>query len=105
MIGVFAGLNAPLLFSGSLTVYISVLIMAALDSLLGGLRASLEHKFDLIIFLSGLFSNAILATLLSFVGDNLGLPLYYAALFVFGTRLFENTSIIRRILLAQYIKK
>ncbi len=102
IVGVLVGLNLPIIFSGGLAVYISVIILATIDSLLGGLRASLQSKFDLTIFVSGLVANASLALLLSFAGDNLGLPLYYAALFVFGTRLFENTSIIRRILLKKY---
>ncbi len=105
VIGIYIGLNTPILFSGSLAVYVSVIILAAIDSLLGALRASLLKKFDLTIFMTGLVANGLLATLLAFIGDHLGLPLYYAALFVFGTRLFENLSVIRRILLAKYDEK
>ncbi len=102
VIGVIVGINAPFLFSGSMSIYISVVILAIIDSLLGACRAYLENKFDSAIFISGIFANALLATLLAFIGDNLGLPLYYAALFVFGTRLFENVSIIRRLLFKRY---
>ncbi len=102
IIGALIGINAPFLFSGSMSIYVSVVILALIDSLLGAWRAYLEQKFDGAIFVSGIFSNALLATLLAYIGDNLGLPLYYAALFVFGTRLFQNVSIIRRLLLKQY---
>ncbi len=105
IVGILIGFNSPILFSGSLAVYVSVVILATIDSLLGALRASLQGEFDLTIFASGLVANSLLALLLSFAGDNLGLPLYYAALFVFGTRLFENASIIRRILLDKYEKR
>ncbi len=102
VIGVLVGMNAPFLFSGSMSIYISVVILAIIDSLLGAARAYLESKFDSAIFLSGVLANALLATTLAFVGDNLGLPLYYAALFVFGTRLFENVSIIRRLIIEKH---
>ncbi|WP_369323972.1 DUF1290 domain-containing protein [Methanosarcina mazei] len=32
------------------------------------------------------------------MGDRLGVPLYYAAIFAFGGRLFQNFAIIRRYL-------
>ncbi|HHX13970.1 MAG TPA: DUF1290 domain-containing protein, partial [Clostridiales bacterium] len=32
-------------------------------------------------------------------------PLYYAVIFVFGGRLFQNIAVIRRILLDRYILK
>ncbi len=105
IIGILAGINAPFLFTGSMTIYVSVVVMAIIDSLLGAWRSYLENKYDSAIFVSGALINALLATLLAFVGDSLGLPLYYAALFVFGTRLFNNTSIIRRIILVEYRKK
>ena len=51
------------------------------------------------IFISGFFGNAILAAFLAYIGDRLGVPLYYAAIFTFGGRLFENFATIRRLLL------
>ena len=65
----------------------------------------MEQKFDSNIFISGFFGNAILAALLAYVGDRLGVPLYYAAIFAFGTRLFQNFAIIRRHLLNRIMKK
>lgn len=91
-IGYFIPININLTYS----IYISVGILAGIDSLFGGVRANLEDKFDTLIFITGFFVNAILATFLAYVGDNLGIPLYYAAVFVFGTRLFQNLAIIRR---------
>lgn len=77
-------------------MYVSVAILACLDSVFGGLRATLEKKFNTDIFISGFFGNAILAAFLAYVGDRLGVPLYYAAIFAFGGRLFQNFAIIRR---------
>lgn len=102
IIGVLIGLNFPYLFGGSLIIYVSVAMMAGFDSLLGAIRSHLDHEFNGKIFITGFVSNVILAGLLAYIGDNLGLPLYYAALFVFGTRLFNNLAMIRRHLLSKY---
>jgi small basic protein len=83
----------------SISTYMSVAILAGLDTLLGGLRSLLEKDFDQVIFLTGFFTNTLLAALLVFVGDKLGVNLYLAAVFSFGYRLFQNLAFIRRDLL------
>ncbi len=82
-----------------LSLYFVVGIFAALDSVLGAIRANLEEQYDAKIFISGFLTNTFIAMVLAYVGDKLSLPLYYAAIFVFGTRLFSNISIIRRIII------
>lgn len=105
LIGIILGLYIPFEFTTISSLYISVGILAAIDSIIGGLRASIENKFDSVIFISGFFVNALLAITLSFLGDKLGVPIYYAAIFVFGTRLFNNIGIIRRYVIDRYRKK
>lgn len=102
LLGVLVGLYIPFEFSTISSLYISVGILAAIDSIIGAIRASIEGKFDGLIFISGFFVNAILAITLSFLGDQLGVPIYYAAIFVFGTRLFNNIGIIRRHTIDRY---
>lgn len=102
LLGILLGLYIPFEFSTISSLYVSVGILAAIDSIIGALRASLEGKFDALIFISGFFVNAILAILLSFLGDKLGVPIYYAAIFVFGTRLFNNIGVIRRYTIDHY---
>ncbi|QUH26765.1 small basic family protein [Serpentinicella alkaliphila] len=97
--GVLLGLYLPITYPAAYSLYISVAILASLDSVFGALRAILEEKFDSEIFITGFFANAILAGFLAYIGDKLGVPLYYAAIFAFGVRLFENFAIIRRHLL------
>lgn len=98
IIGIIIGLYLPITYSASYSLYVSVAILACLDSVFGGLRATLEKKFNTEIFISGFFGNAILAAFLAYVGDRLGVPLYYASIFAFGGRLFQNFAIIRRLL-------
>ncbi|WP_429083669.1 small basic family protein [Brassicibacter mesophilus] len=98
IIGIVVGIYLPITYSPSYSLYVSVAILACMDSVFGGLRAMLEKKFNTGIFVSGFFGNAILAAFLAYIGDRLGVPLYYAAIFAFGGRLFQNFAIIRRYL-------
>lgn len=96
LLGIIIGLYLPITYSPTYSLYISVAILACLDSVFGGIRATLEDVFDARIFISGFFGNAILAAFLAYIGDRLAVPLYYAAIFAFGGRLFQNFAIIRR---------
>lgn len=98
-IGIVLGFYLPITYPVAFSLYISVAILAALDSVFGALKANLEQKFDIRIFVTGFFGNALLAGLLAYIGDRMGIPLYYAAIFAFGNRLFTNFAIIRRHLL------
>ena len=69
---------------------------AALDAVFGGSRAALERVFDLSNFITGFFSNVILAVVLVYVGDLIGINLYYVALIGFGLRVFINLAAIRK---------
>jgi small basic protein len=96
LIGVLLGLFLPWSIPVQYSTYMSVAILAALDSVFGGIRSSTEKNFNIEIFISGFFGNAILAAMLTYIGDQLGVPIYYAAIFAFGVRLFQNFAIIRR---------
>ncbi|WP_291966330.1 small basic family protein [Caloramator sp.] len=98
-IGVLLGIFLKIDIPNSFTAYIPVAILAALDSVFGGARASLEKKFDSDIFISGFFSNIVLAIGLTYLGDALNVPIYLAAVVVFGSRIFNNFALIRRMIL------
>ena len=99
LVGVLIGLvwqiNIPIKFAP----YISVAIFACIDSVFGGLRAKMEKVFKPDIFISGFFGNSLLAAGLAYLGDKLGIPIYIAAVIVFGGRIFNNFAIIRRLLI------
>ena len=80
-------------------------LLAALDSALGGFRARVKGEFKLGVFLSGTIGNAAIAVFLTWLGQKLGLPLYLAAVLVFGTRMFQNFAEIRRELLTSKQKR
>ena len=103
LIGLVAGLLIGAFFPWTIpaqwSLYVAAGLLAALDSALGGMNARIKKTFKLSIFLSGFFGNAVIAVFLAWLGDKLGLPLYLAAVLVFGTRLFQNFAEIRRELL------
>ena len=100
LVGLFIGLAAGWLLnvnvSFELSRYSAVAILAALDSVLGAVRAELDGVYDNRIFISGFVVNAVVAVLLVFIGDRLGLDLYLVALITFGLRIFQNVALIRR---------
>lgn len=59
----------------------------------------MRKTFDTGIFLSGLFGNTAIAVMLTYFGERVGVPMYYATIVVFGGRIFNNFAEIRRILL------
>lgn len=99
MLGLAIGWFSPFTVPVEYSKYLSVAILAALDSVLGGLRAAQEDHFDSTVFLTGFFTNILLAGLLAYIGDRIGVDLYLAAVVAFGVRLFNNLAIIRRHLL------
>lgn len=95
IIGALIGVNIPTIpytYSG----YLAIAIIAALDSVFGAITSSLNKNFDLKIFISGFFVNAILAMLLTYLGQKLNVDIYLAAVVVFVGRMFNNLGTIRR---------
>ncbi len=80
-------------------------MLAALDSVFGGMKSIIEDKFDGTVLLTGFCTNTLLAALLAYLGDRLGVDLYLAAVFAFGVRLFQNLAIIRREILANWLQR
>jgi len=96
VLGIALGIICPISIPQAYAKLFSVALLASLDSVFGGLRAAAEEKFDNTVFVSGFFTNALLAALLVYIGDRLGIDLYYVALLAFGLRIFQNLAIIRR---------
>jgi small basic protein len=75
------------------------MLLAALDSIFGAFKALLNRNYENRVFLSGLLANTVVAGGLTFLGDKLGVELYFAAIVAFGVRIFDNIAVIRRHLL------
>ena len=94
--GLLIGLILPFDIPSEYSNYVAVAILAALDSVLGGAVASLKGKFNIKIFVTGFFGNSLLAAILAYIGDRLGIQIHLAAIFAFGNRIFLNFGVIRR---------
>ena len=104
VLGALIGMNVPTIsytFSG----YLAIAIIAALDSVFGGITSVLKGNFDIKIFISGFFGNAILSILLTWLGVKLNVDIYLAAIVVFVGRMFTNLAIIRRYYIDKWSKK
>lgn len=104
VLGVVIGLYAPMI-SYTYSGYLAIAIVAALDSVFGGILATVKKNFNLTIFLTGFFGNAILAILLTILGEKLNVDIYLAAIVVFVGRIFTNLAIIRRYYVDKLMKK
>lgn len=102
IVGIFLGMLTDIRIPEEYANYLSIAVLAAFDTLFGGIRAHLQNIYDEKVFVSGFFFNILLAASLAFLGVHLGVDLYLAAVFAFGVRLFQNIAVIRRILLAKW---
>ena len=96
-IGFAAGAYCPFSVPPQYARLLAVAVMAGLDAVLGGVRASLERHYDTEVFISGFFINGILAAFLCYAGNLIGIDLYLVAILIFGMRIFQNLAIIRRL--------
>ncbi len=105
ILGILLGLLRPVEIPLGYVKYTAIAILAAMDTILGGVRAQVESRFDLAIFLSGFVINSAFAALLAGLGDLLGLDLYLGAVIAFSIRIFDNVGFIRRDLLDAYFRR
>lgn len=104
LIGALIGMNSPVI-SYTYSSYLSIAIIAALDTVFGGIASVIKKNFDLKIFLSGFFGNAILSMALTYLGEKLNVDIYLSAIFVFVWRMFNNLGIIRRYYIEKWTNK
>ena len=104
VLGAILGINAPMI-SYTYSSYLAIAVIAALDSVFGGIASVINKKFDMKIFISGFFGNAILAILLTMLGEKLNVDIYLAAIVVFVGRMFVNLGIIRRYYVEKWTSK
>ena len=104
VLGAIVGINAPII-SYSYSSYLAIAIIAALDSVFGGIAGTLKGEFNFKVFISGFFCNSILSMLLTYLGNKLNVDIYLAAIVVFVGRMFINLTIIRKYYIDKWSKK
>lgn len=102
IIGLVIGVVLALVFRPEMPLwlqpYLPIMIVAALDALVGAARASLERTFSDRVFAVSFVSNVAIAALIVWLGDIIGVgsQLSTAVLVVLGIRIFTNAAVIRR---------
>ena len=104
IVGVLLGFIMPTI-PYTVSKYLAIAIIAALDSVFGGIASNIKKNFDMKVFISGFFVNAILAIVLTYLGERLNVDIYLAAIVVFVGRMFNNLGIIRRYYLGKISEK
>lgn len=92
--GIFLQPDVPLW----LEPYLPIAVVAALDAVFGALRAFLDGIFDDKVFVVSFISNVLIAGLIVYLGDKLGVggQLSTGVIVVLGIRIFSNVAAIRR---------
>jgi small basic protein len=98
VIGIVAGLLLRPTVPTWLEPYLPIAVVAALDAVFGGVRARLDNVFDAKVFVVSFVSNVLVAALIVYLGDKLGVgaQLSTAVVVVLGIRIFGNAAAIRR---------
>ena len=104
ILGAIVGINVPII-PYTYSSYLAIAIIAALDSVFGGIVGVLKREFDIQVFISGFFCNSILSILLTYLGNKLDVDIYLAAIVVFVGRMFLNLTIIRKYYIDKWSKK
>lgn len=104
VLGAIVGINVPTI-SYTYSSYLAIAIIAALDSVFGGITGVLKGEFNFKVFISGFFCNSILSILLTYLGNKLDVDIYLAAIVVFVGRMFINLTIIRKYYIDKWSKK
>ncbi len=101
-IGLVVGIILGLLLTPDvpqwLEPYLPIAVVAALDAVFGALRAFLDGIFNDKVFVISFVSNVVIAALIVFLGDKLGVgaQLSTGVVVVLGIRIFSNVAAIRR---------
>ncbi|MDP9394404.1 MAG: small basic family protein [Actinomycetota bacterium] len=97
-LGILVGLLVQPTVPVWLQPYLPIAVVAALDAVFGGVRALLDGIFDDKVFFVSFLSNVVVAALVVFLGDQLGVgsQLSTGVVVVLGVRIFSNAAAIRR---------
>ena len=98
VVGIVVGLLVEPTAPSWLQPYLPIAVVAALDAVFGALRAHLDGIFDDKVFVVSFVANVLVAALIVFLGDKLGVgaQLSTAVVVVLGIRIFANVAAIRR---------
>ncbi len=103
IVGLFFGPYINHFFPWMVGPYLAVFTITAIDALIGGIRNAFESQFYSELFFTGIAVNIIVAYMLAWLGDQIGLDLFLAIAIILGGRIFRNIGLLRRVLIQRYM--
>jgi len=101
LVGIVLGLSLQPTVPVWLQPYLPIAVVAALDAVFGAFRSVLDGLFNDRIFVISFLSNVLVAAVIVFLGDQLGVgsQMSTGVVVVLTMRIFANVAAIRRHLL------
>ena len=105
IIGIIAGFKLNIGYNPAFGVYISLVILAIINTIFNVLSDNFKNEIS--IFKSGLLliADLVFALLLGYIGEQLGLPIYLAAIFAFGNNIYSNIKSLMDLLIIKFDKE
>ncbi|MGD9568029.1 MAG: DUF1290 domain-containing protein [Sedimentibacter sp.] len=104
ILGILAGVNLDLVYNPDFAVYISLAVLAILNTIFNMLNENLKGELTPVKSIVFLLSDLVFGLLLGYVGEQLGLPIYLAAVFAFGNNIYKNSRSMINFTLEKYQK-
>jgi small basic protein len=104
ILGVLAGLNLNIVYDPDFAVYISLAVLAILNTIFDLLNENTTGELTPVKGIVFLIRDLGFGLLMGFVGEQLGLPIYLAAVFAFGNNIYKNLRTMINFALEKYQK-
>lgn len=104
VLGVLVGLNLDLVYNPEFAVYISLAVLAIVNTIFNLLNENIKGELTIVKSVVSLAGDLIFGLLLGYVGEQLGLPIYLAAVFAFGNNIYKNLMSMINFMLEKYQK-
>lgn len=96
LLGLLIGLFVNILLPASLVPFLAVLTLVGIESLTASWKAVTEDTFEGEKFLIEFFTNALIAVLMTALGNQIKYDLSLVVSFIFAYRIFRNINFISR---------
>ena len=93
--GGILGYIVPVIVPTEYNKLFSVAILAGIESMCSAIRLVIKNRFDSNKFLLNFVINVVIVVLFVFIGDNLGLDLYYVVLLALGFSLLQDLDMVK----------
>lgn len=94
VIGLVVGLKLNIVYNPEYAVYISLAILAIINTIFNMLRERKNGEPKASKSLMFLITDMVFALFLGYIGEQLELPIYLAAVFAFGNNIYKNVKVL-----------